>query len=102
MFLGIMYAFLGVIEAILGLRFIFRLVGANPASQFVELIYNLSTPLVAPFAGIFGQSATVTGEGLVARSIFDWTTLIAMLIYGIIAAIIGAAIRNSRPRVLGV
>jgi hypothetical protein len=71
MIASILYAILGFIEVLLGTRFIFRLLGANPANAFVELVYDLSTPLVAPFAGIFGQSASVTGEGLVTRSVFD-------------------------------
>ena len=38
----------GAIEAVLGLRFIFLLLGANSATQFVSWIYSVSSPLVTP------------------------------------------------------
>lgn len=88
MIAGILYAIVGFIEVLLGLRFLFRLLGANPGSAFVELIYDWSTPLVTPFAGIFGQEATVTGPGVVTQSVFDWTALIALIVYALIGAVL--------------
>jgi YggT family protein len=86
---AIIYAIGGIIEALIGLRFLFRLLGANPNSDFVELIYNWSTPLVQPFAGIFGQNAElVAGPDIVATSVFDWTALIALLVYALIIGLI--------------
>jgi hypothetical protein len=66
MIASILYLLGGLVEVLVGLRFIFRLVGANPTSPIVHWIYFWSTPFVAPFAGIFGQSptVTVTGPGL--------------------------------------
>ena len=90
---GILYAIGGFIEALVGLRFILRLVGADPANVFVNWIYTWSTPFVTPFSGIFGQDATVvSGVGTVTTSVFDWTALIALIVIGIIVAIIGAAL----------
>lgn len=88
---GIAYAIVGFIEALIGLRFILRLVGANPASGFVDWIYDWSTPLVTPFAGIFGQEASVAGPGVVTQSVFDWTALIALVVYGLLGALIARA-----------
>jgi hypothetical protein len=74
MIAAILYAIGGVVEALIGLRFMFRLLGANPASGFVNMVYDWSTPFVAPFAGIFGQeSAVIPGTGVAAQSVFDWT-----------------------------
>ena len=87
MLAGIIYAITGFIELLISLRFIFRLVGANPLSPFVNWIYDWSTPFVAPFAGIFGQTATITGHGVVVPSVFDWTALIALIVYGLIGGI---------------
>lgn len=92
----IISAVVGLIIALIGLRFLFRLLGANPANGFVNFIYDVTTPLVAPFAGIFGQSATVVGDGAVVRSVFDWTALVALIVYGILGAVLMAALR--RPR----
>lgn len=90
MIAGIVYAIGGAIEALVALRFVLRLIGANPANGFVQFIYEWSTPIVAPFSGIFGQDATiVTGVGAVATSVFDWTALIALFVLGLLFGIIG-------------
>ncbi len=88
MLAGIISAITGFIELLIALRFVFRLVGANPTANFVHWIYQWSTPLVAPFAGIFGQNATITGPGAVIPSVFDWTALIALVVYGLIGGIL--------------
>lgn len=89
MITGLLYTIFGFIETIVALRFILRLLGASPASQFVNWIYDWSTPFVAPFAGIFGKDATVAGPGVSTVSVFDWTALVALMVYGLILAIIG-------------
>ena len=75
---GITYFILGVLEAILLLRLLFRLLAANEASSFVVFIYNLSHIFVGPFNGIFNDQA-------LGRSVFEISTLIAMLIYALLA-----------------
>jgi hypothetical protein len=92
----IVYGIGGFIEVLVGLRFIFRLLGANPASGFVQWIYDWSTPFVTPFAGIFGQNATLTGRGVVTTSVFDWTALIALIVIGLIVGVIGKGLARSR------
>ncbi|HYC79744.1 MAG TPA: hypothetical protein VEC17_01835, partial [Candidatus Binatia bacterium] len=42
----------GIVETLLGLRFLLRLIGANPAAGFVDAVYTLTQPLVAPFNNI--------------------------------------------------
>lgn len=91
MFGFIVYAIGGFIEILVILRFLLRLLGANPASGFVQWIYDWSTPFVRPFAGIFGQNATVTGHGVVTSSVFDWTALVAFVVYGLVLAVLGRA-----------
>lgn len=85
----------GIIEALVGLRFVFELLGANPDSSFVNLIYQYSTPLVAPFAGIFGQNPTIGGVGAVTSSVFDWTALIALVVYGAVFGLISSLLYRS-------
>ncbi|MBX4200504.1 YggT family protein [Candidatus Parcubacteria bacterium] len=65
---------LGIVEFLIVVRFIFRLLGANPASPFVNLIYNLTQPLVGPFVGIFPRIAS---QGFV----IEWSCLVALLVY---------------------
>jgi YGGT family len=75
---SITYFIAGVLEAILLLRLLLRLLGANEASEFVTFIYNLSHTFVAPFNGIFNDQA-------LGRSVFESSTLIAMIIYALLA-----------------
>ena len=96
---SLIYLVGGFIETLIGLRFVFLLLGANPASDFVHWIYSWSAPFVAPFAGIFGQNITVTGSGAVTASIFDWAALTAFVIIGLFVALVGGALRRTAHRV---
>jgi hypothetical protein len=73
---------LGFIEVLLAFRFVFKLLGANPASGFVRFIYTLSGILTAPFSGIF---SSYTSQGLVYRSIFEPSVIVALIVYAIAA-----------------
>ena len=88
----VVYLVLGIIEALLALRLILRLLGANSANAFVGLIYNLTYPLIVPFTGIFALPANLGVAG------FELATLIAMVIYALIAYLIVAIIRISLTR----
>ena len=72
------YFVLGVLEIILLLRFLFRLLGANQSSSFVVFLYDLSHVFVVPFYGIFNDPTF-------GNSVLEITTLIAMLIYALLA-----------------
>ena len=72
------YFVLGVLEVILLLRFLFRLLGANQSSSFVVFLYDLSHVFVVPFYGIFNDPTF-------GNSVLEITTLIAMLIYALLA-----------------
>lgn len=97
MIAAIVYILGGILELLLGLRFLFRLFGANPDNSIVNFIYEWSTPIVAPFSGIFGQDATVVnGVGTATTSVFDWTALIALIVIGVVVALIGRALSPRR------
>jgi hypothetical protein len=67
----------GVVNVLIGLRFVLRLLGASTQSAFVNAIYAVSAPLVAPFHGIFGDSAT-------NGNYFETAALVAIVIYALI------------------
>jgi hypothetical protein len=75
----VVYFVLGVLEVIMGLRFIFRLLGANQDSSFALFLYNLSYVFVSPFNGIFND------QTIGHSSVFEVSTLVAMLVYALIA-----------------
>ena len=69
---------LGLLETILAFRFVLKLLGANSMAGFSKFIYTLSYPFAAPFLNVFKVSKVEGG-------IFEWTTLLAMLVYALVA-----------------
>jgi len=66
-----------VLEANLAFRFILKLLGANPGAGFTNLIYTLSAAPLAPFRFVFENNA-------LGGSVFEWNTLLAMVVYWMI------------------
>jgi hypothetical protein len=69
---------LGILEVLLAFRFILKLLAANPGAGFTSFIYGASYPFAIPFLSVFRVTQ-------VAGSIFEWTTLLAMAVYALIA-----------------
>lgn len=84
---GILSLIFGFIEIIIGLRFVFLLLGASLDSGFVTWIYNVSNPLVAPFGTVFGHTAK-TIPGTLPGSSFEAASLVALVVYGLIGGIL--------------
>lgn len=74
----IIWYLLGIIEILLMFRFVLKLLGANAGAVFTNFIYGATYVFTAPFLNVF-HTANVLG------SIFEWATLLAMLVYWIIA-----------------
>ena len=74
----VVYYILGLLEVLLAFRFLLKLFAANPVAGFTDFIYTLSSPFAAPFLNVFRISRV---EG----SVFEWTTLLAMAVYWLIA-----------------
>lgn len=77
----IVWYLLSLLEVLLAFRFILKLMGANPAAGFSSFVYTLTWPFTAPFLAVFPITA-------VQGSIFEWTTLLAMLVYWLVAVAI--------------
>ena len=87
----VVYYIGGVIIAVLALRLLFQLLGANQGSDFVGFIYNVSAPFVAPFYGMFGEPTFGSAH-------FDTSALVAIIIYALITVGIAKLIALTRPR----
>lgn len=74
----IVWYILGILEVLLAFRFVLKLLAANPSAGFSSFIYTISYPFTAPFLTVFRFSQ-------VAGNIFEWTTILAMLVYALIA-----------------
>jgi YggT family protein len=68
----------GILLAILAVRFVLSLLGANQDNAFANLVYSISYPFVAPFFGLFGYTVKYG----VAR--FELETIVAMVVYAMV------------------
>jgi uncharacterized protein YggT (Ycf19 family) len=82
----------GVILVLLAFRFVFILAGANQGSGFVDFIYSVSHPFAAPFFGIFGYHLNY------GVSRVELSTLVAMVVYALIAYGLERLLTIRRPR----
>ncbi len=73
----ILYTLLGILEIMLGLRFVLKLIAANPDSGFSVFVYGVTGLFMAPFNALIG---TPTYKG----AAFEATTLIAMAVYALL------------------
>jgi YGGT family len=89
----LIWLFLGILEALILLRIGLKLIGANPASPIVALIYGVTYLFLFPFEGM-----VVTPSA--GSMVLELSSLFAMLIY----ALIGWAVERTvwllfyRPR----
>ncbi|MFA4817118.1 MAG: YggT family protein [Parcubacteria group bacterium] len=74
----IVWYLLGLLEILLAFRFILKLLGANAEAGFTSFIYGATHIFTAPFLSVFRMTK-------VSGSIFEWTTLLAMLVYWLVA-----------------
>jgi YGGT family. len=73
---------LGILEVLLAFRLLLKLFGANPHSGFVSVIYSITKVILAPFTAIF---STATTQGIETQAVFEPSTIIAMIVYALIA-----------------
>ncbi len=73
----ILWSLLSFLEILLAFRFVLRMIGANPDSGFAVLIYGITGIFAAPFNGLI-ETPIAGGFPL------EVTTLIAMIVYGLI------------------
>lgn len=76
------YFIFGILEVLLAFRFVFKLLGAGTTSGFVDFIYNLSSVFTAPFAGVFSTSVAPGAETV---SVFEPASLVALIVYALLA-----------------
>jgi len=74
---AVVWFVVGVVEIFIAARFLGKLFGASAQSAFVNFIYQVSGPMVAPFTGIFGDTGTRTNT-------FETASLVALVVYAVI------------------
>lgn len=76
----------GLISTLIALRFVLKALGASAQAQFVAFIYGVTGPLVAPFHGIFPNSAS-------GYYVIEPSSIIAIAIYLLLGWAIVTVIR---------
>jgi hypothetical protein len=74
----LVWLLLGILEAFFALRFVLKLIGANPSSPIAVFIYGFTGLFLFPFAGL-------TGTPSLGNMVLEVSTLIAMAIYALLA-----------------
>jgi len=92
----LVYLVFGVVIALIGIRFVLLLLGANPDAGFTNFVYGVTNPLVRPFEGIFGAPNLDTG-------VFDPASLVAIAVYSllgwVVAKVLDIALGETRTGV---
>jgi hypothetical protein len=74
----IVWYLFSLLEILLAFRVGLRLTGANPAAGFTSFIYGVTWPFAQPFITVF-RMTVIDGK------VFEWTTVLAMLVYLLVA-----------------
>lgn len=78
----LVYFFFGTLEILLTFRLVLKLTGASIASAFVGLIYGVTGVFILPFEGIFRRGYA---QGVETTSILEPSTLVAVIVYAVLA-----------------
>jgi hypothetical protein len=74
----VIWLLFGFVEALIAIRIVLKLIGANPGAFFTYLIYSVTDVFLWPFAGI----TPTPGVGAFQ---FEISSLIAILVYALVA-----------------
>lgn len=88
----LVYYFFGTLETLLVFRLILKIAGASLGSWFVMITYTITRIFVMPFEGMFRR---LSAQGVENTSVFEPATLIAIIVYAILAVGIVKLIRIS-------
>lgn len=86
----VIWYIIGVLEVFLFLRLMLKVLGANPNAGFSQFINGVTYVFAGPFMYVFGVSR-------VESSVFEWSTVLAMIVYVLFGWLIVKAIVMSRP-----
>ncbi|HET9065662.1 MAG TPA: YggT family protein [Gemmatimonadales bacterium] len=68
----------GIVYALLGLRFVLGMIGARSGAGFVQFVHTVTDPLYAPFRAMVATPEAPGGYR------FEWSILIALVVYALL------------------
>lgn len=80
-FAQLIWLFFGVLEALIGIRVVLKLIAANPANPFANLIYSITNVFLQPFVGL---TVTPEAQGIV----LEIPAIIAIFAYALLGWVI--------------
>jgi hypothetical protein len=75
---NVIYLVFAVICGLIAIRFVLKLLGANPQAGFASFINGATDPLMGPFNGLLGTPSVASGSS------FEVSALVAILVYALI------------------
>jgi uncharacterized protein YggT (Ycf19 family) len=87
----LVYLVFGIVEALIAIRVVMKLLAANPDAAFTQFLYGITDPFVAPFQGVFAQPQS-------HGSVLELSSLLAIIIYALLAYVIVRVIAYARGR----
>lgn len=89
----VIWLFAGILEGLIALRVIMKILGANPENPIAVLIYGITSLFLFPFTGLINSPTS-------GNLIFELSSLVAILFYGLTAWIVEKLVRLVfyRPR----
>ena len=73
----VIYYIFGIIEALIAIRFVLKLIAANPTNPFTQGVYGVSWVFDFPFSGI------VANVNVGAGATIEFFSLVAILVYAL-------------------
>jgi uncharacterized protein YggT (Ycf19 family) len=77
----------GVVTGLIAIRFVLKLLAANPDNSFARFVFQVTDALVAPFAGLLSSIGVTSG------STVELVSLVAIIVYLLVAWVITSLIR---------
>jgi hypothetical protein len=74
----VLWLLFGFLEALIGIRILLKLIGANPAAFFSQIIFGITEVFLWPFSGLVGNPAVGAFQ-------LEVTAIIGMVVYALIA-----------------
>ncbi|MFZ6035091.1 MAG: YggT family protein [Patescibacteria group bacterium] len=84
--LGMLNLLVGFAETAIAVRILLKLMGASVTAPFVRWVYDMSSPLISPFIGMF-PSPTLTGPFTI-----EFSAIFALFVYMFIGYLLQEAI----------
>ncbi len=79
---NLVYYFFGLLDILLIFRLILKVLGASTTSGFVNMIYTITKIFIMPFEGIFRRGVA---QGIETTSILEPATIVALIVYALLA-----------------